>query len=229
MADEQTDTKVSYPYMSSGQWLGARERLRKSVPNVVDVDWVMAALGTSEKGAKNTLPQLRAAGLIDNAGRPVDALVNDLRDDATYADACERILTTLYPAALRDAWNDPKEDADNVAAWFMRNAGTGSVTAKMQAKFYLLLLKGELPAGEPSKKAAAPAKKVAAKNATTVAEGKEIREGAQGEQQPAPPPGSKAIGPNLHIDMQIHISADASDTQIDTIFKSMAKHLYGRE
>jgi len=35
-------------------------------------------------------------------------------------------------------------------------------------------------------------------------------------------------GPNipLHIDVQIHISADTSNEQIDAIFSSMAKHLY---
>lgn len=34
-------------------------------------------------------------------------------------------------------------------------------------------------------------------------------------------------GPALHIDMQIHISADSNAEQIDQIFASMAKHLYG--
>ncbi|MCU0465977.1 MAG: DUF5343 domain-containing protein [Anaerolineae bacterium] len=34
--------------------------------------------------------------------------------------------------------------------------------------------------------------------------------------------------PSLHIDIQIHISSDASAEQIDKIFESMAKHLYQR-
>jgi hypothetical protein len=34
-------------------------------------------------------------------------------------------------------------------------------------------------------------------------------------------------GPPLHIDVQIHISPEASAEQIDQIFASMAKHLYG--
>jgi Family of unknown function (DUF5343) len=40
-------------------------------------------------------------------------------------------------------------------------------------------------------------------------------------------PGRDAPGPTLHIDMQIHISPEASADQIDRIFASMAKHLYG--
>ena len=35
--------------------------------------------------------------------------------------------------------------------------------------------------------------------------------------------------PDLHIDIQVHIDATASPEQIDFIFASMAKHLYGRE
>jgi len=34
--------------------------------------------------------------------------------------------------------------------------------------------------------------------------------------------------PSLHIDIQIHIDANATPEQIDQIFASMAKHLYGR-
>ena len=33
--------------------------------------------------------------------------------------------------------------------------------------------------------------------------------------------------PNLHIDLQIHISPDSTPEQIEAIFASMAKHLYG--
>jgi hypothetical protein len=39
--------------------------------------------------------------------------------------------------------------------------------------------------------------------------------------------GYNSHGPALHIDIQIHISADASGEQIDQIFASMSKHLYG--
>jgi hypothetical protein len=35
-------------------------------------------------------------------------------------------------------------------------------------------------------------------------------------------------GPALHIDIQIHISPESSTEQIEKIFESMAKHLYGR-
>lgn len=48
----------------------------------------------------------------------------------------------------------------------------------------------------------------------------------------ASPPATLARGgggPALHIDVQIHISPEASADQIDQIFASMAKHLYGSQ
>lgn len=35
--------------------------------------------------------------------------------------------------------------------------------------------------------------------------------------------------PAVHIDIQIHISPESTEQQIDKIFESMAKHLYGRK
>lgn len=64
---------------------------------------------------------------------------------------------------------------------------------------------------------------------------------AAGDIPPPPPPGTGAnaeippgvpsseissLSPSLHIDIQVHISPDASSEQIDKIFESMAKHLY---
>jgi hypothetical protein len=36
------------------------------------------------------------------------------------------------------------------------------------------------------------------------------------------------VGPEVHIDIQIHISPESTAEQIEKIFESMAKHLYGR-
>ena len=35
-------------------------------------------------------------------------------------------------------------------------------------------------------------------------------------------------GPNVHLDIQIHIPAEATAEQIDQIFASMARHLYNK-
>jgi hypothetical protein len=48
----------------------------------------------------------------------------------------------------------------------------------------------------------------------------------------ADPPATPKIGaggPEVHIDIQIHISPESTAQQIEKIFESMAKHLYGRK
>lgn len=47
------------------------------------------------------------------------------------------------------------------------------------------------------------------------------------ESQPPTPPAPPE--PSIHIDVNIHIDSAASADQIDQIFASMARHLYGRE
>ncbi|SIN83161.1 hypothetical protein SAMN05443247_00045 [Bradyrhizobium erythrophlei] len=44
---------------------------------------------------------------------------------------------------------------------------------------------------------------------------------------PAQNTGASPPHPAVHIDIQIHISPESSSEQIDKIFESMAKHLYG--
>jgi hypothetical protein len=47
--------------------------------------------------------------------------------------------------------------------------------------------------------------------------------------RPGPSVGSGRPVPAVHIDVQVHIPTTATNDQIDQIFASMAKHLYGRE
>jgi hypothetical protein len=37
------------------------------------------------------------------------------------------------------------------------------------------------------------------------------------------------VPPTVHIDIQVHISSEATPEQIDQVFASMAKHLYGKD
>ena len=222
--------------MSANQWWGLRSRFKRAVPNgPVTLDWIMGALDTTQKGAGNVLPQLRLLGLTDSNNKSTD-LVHDFKDDDTYAEATKTIIDATYPAALRDAHDDPAADPAKVASWFSRNARTGERASINQAKLYLLILSGKLPdTDEATTKPKAPrpaVKKVAQRPATRGDGGKaedvktlQAPDGGSGENRG----GNGNGGPTLHVDLQIHISADAGDAQIDSIFKSMAKHLYGKK
>jgi hypothetical protein len=203
----------------------------------VTLDWIIGALDTTQKGAGNVLPQLRLLGLTDANNKATD-LVHDFKDDATYEQATKAILAIAYPAALLDAHDDPEADPAKVASWFSRNAKTGERASINQAKLYLLILSGKLPDPEEmNARPKAPRPTAQKKTPSRSAARDSVIKTETAETMVLPPVnnvGSKGDGngngngPSLHVDLQIHISADAGDAQIDTIFKSMAKHLYGK-
>jgi hypothetical protein len=176
-------------------------------------------------------------GLTDVANKVTD-LVYDLKDDETYKKATQTILANAYPTTLLEAHDDPSADPNKVAGWFGRYAKTGERTAISQAKLYLLILSGELPdpddVAPKQKTPRASAKKSISTTATPTASATQTALAAGGAKVVAPastsqvPASNSGNGPTLHVDLQIHIAADAGDAQIDAIFKSMAKHLYGK-
>jgi hypothetical protein len=111
----------------------------------------------------------------------------------------------------------------------MRNAEVGEKTAEKYAGFYILLSKANLPIEEkgPGKE------KVISKKIRMVSRGG--RKGAYKTINQAyfsNRLGERNIGninafPSIHLDIQIHISSDAKPEQIDQIFLSMSKYLYG--
>lgn len=237
MADSDSGTK-SYPYISANVWNELRLRFQKSIPAKVTPSYLQTALGfNTEKAAKNLLPQLRAVGLIDGEGAPTD-LAKSFRMDGEYAAAAKTIVASLYPDELRDLFPGPVENATEVTNWFMRDTGGGQASAGMQARFYLGLISGALPSAERAKPAsngdavpkprrtrtAASTRKPSATTANDSSTGGRDESGSGTKREQA-----KGDGPNLHIDVQVHISADASTDQIDAVFASMAKHLYGSE
>lgn len=232
MAATQTDEpRRSYPYMPVASWHTIRARIKRTTPKVLNADWIASVLGVSEKAAGNIVPQLRGMGLMDSDGVPNAKIIDDLRDDSTYTQACSEIVEACYPPALLDAFDETEQDVSRVASWFMRNARTGEPTAKAQARFFVMLRKGELPNAEDmpqsrAKRVSTP--KATSKSAVSSASADEVSEPKRDESF-AGPGQETSRGPSLHIDLQIHISADAGREQIDAVFESMAKHVYGRE
>ncbi len=232
MADTDSGNRT-YPTISANVWNELRLRFQKSVPAKVTSSYLQSALGfNTEKAAKNLLPQLRAVGLIDADGVPTD-LAKTYRLDDAYAESTKSIVTSIYPSELRDLFPGPAEDATEVANWFMRSTGGGQATAGMQARFYLSLVSGDLPTAERTAKASSGDSTPPRPRRPRVSTPKPpTSAGTETEQSQAEPPregGQKAARPNLHIDVQVHIAADASAEQIEAVFASMAKHLYGSE
>lgn len=223
------EAKQSFPYIPAKSWWDLRRKFQQSIPKLVTNDYLVTAIGISEASAAKLVTALRVVELIDADGKPTD-LAKDWRDDAHYKSACDKMVASVYPAALKDAVSDPVNERDSVQKWFMRNADIGEVAAKQATAFYVLLSQGD-----PAQQAQAASK--ANGDAATKTPRQKTPRSQPASTQPVPAPqpaahGSHSIrepkGPALHIDIQVHIAADAKPDQIDQIFASMAKHLYAK-
>lgn len=248
MSDTSADAKRVYPYLSANVLIQLRQMFQRTMPSRVTVTYLQSALGfEKEKGAKNLLPQLRSLGLIDDAGTPTD-LAARFRIDDDYPEVAREIVEAVYPQELRELFPGPDADISRVAAWLMRHTGGGQASAAAQARLYVVLTSGKVPSSEKSTKPsaaggtgggstrpAAPRRSrrtadEAGKQASDTAAGSRLEPGAStgSANTPTLPPTQGGSLPGLHIDIQIHIDAEATTDQIDAVFASMAKHLYGR-
>ena len=219
----------TYPKIGANAWMVLRAKAA-AAPSTKFIPEVVAPLmGVSSPASalKNTVRPMQQMGLIDEDGVLTER-GNKWRADASYGSACEEILNEIYPEALGAFVDgDNKPDPTAVKAWFGQQ-GFGDSNARKMSATYVLVASREIPeppaadSGKPAKKAS-PKKQATAKSQES-AEADEGQEIAGGGQLPAKP----SDGPTLHLDIQIHIPADATPEQIDSIFSSMARHLYAK-
>lgn len=167
---------------------------------------------------------MRRLGLIDDDGA-LTARGNKWRVDASYGEACEEILEEVYPSdlsALADGSGAP--DPHQVKTWF-DHKGFGGSNARQMASTYVMIASKKVPevvATEPTKATT----KAPARKATTPTPRATSTSDQPANPTPEPSKPTSGAGPNVHLDIQIHIPADASAEQIDQIFESMSRHLY---
>lgn len=210
------DQKKVYPVMPLKQWWALRAQFRKTIPSLVTPNYLASTLDMTEVSARhNILPTLRTVGIIDDKGKPTELAVK-WRDTADYRAVCDKIRSDVYPQELRDLAFDESSDRKDVRGWFQRNAGVGENAASKMAGFYLMLFQAEpskaalAERGRTEKKKRPPTKAKAKRNAKRI----------QPEEN-----GQLRLVPSLHLNLQIHISPQATAEQIDQIFASAARHL----
>jgi Family of unknown function (DUF5343) len=225
MADEE---KKSFPMLPIGHWWTLRKKFKQSIPGVVTDGYLAAVLKMGANSARaNVLPFLKTLGIIEKDGKTGER-AKQWRDDGRYASVCKEILADVYPQELLDAVSNPSERSE-AESWFAHETGAGEAAVARMAVLYLLLLAGDASKA-PDEKAerARPERKQA-----VVAAGPAARGPASAAAAPAiaaargssnPPPNSQLTG--ININLEIHISSDATPDQIDAIFASMAKHIY---
>jgi len=218
--------KKGYPVLPVSQWWALREKFRKSLPGNVTANYVASVLNMSEPSARNNiLPSLRTMGIIEASGKPSDLAVK-WREDAQYADVCVQIRKRVYPKELLDIAPDASASQEEVSRWFGIHTGAGqSAVSKMTAMYMILSEADMTKAPKPGAGTAMTQirSKASPKITRTESRHRDTSIGAR-----APASGSMELGPGLNINVQVHISSDATPDQIDQIFRSMAKHIYKR-
>ena len=223
------ETKKTFPMLPIAHWWSLRKKFQQSIPGVVTDGYLATVLNMGANSARaNVLPFLKVLGIIDADGKP-SARAKAWRDDDQYPKVCQEMIKEIYPEELTDAIPDPTSNRDKVKKWFANHTGTGEAAAKRMAALYTVLSEADA-SKEPDSEKKPPTKKPpnAAKAAPKSTPSPTLKPEQPSVAKPPIKPDGGPKDPDLNINLQIHISADASTDQIEQIFASMAKHIYRR-
>jgi hypothetical protein len=215
---------TSFPMLPVKHWWALREKFKQTMPGTVTDNYLATILNVEVRSARaNVLPYLRDIGLIDSEGKTQD-LAKNWRDDKQYSVVCENIRKKLYPQDLMSAVEKPSEDREAVERWFANHTGAGSAAVKRMAAIYIVISQADL-----SKKPESKTKKdTPRKKAKTTKKTQQIKDSASSNNQHTHGQFIPPTTPGININLEIHISSDATPDQIDKIFESMARHIYKR-
>lgn len=219
--------KTGFPMIPESNWWNIRKQFSKTLPSNVSVNYLKTLLSlTTDQAAKNLISPLKTLLIINDDGSPTE-LANAWRNDSSYSDACQTMLKSTYPQELLDLFPDKDFDRFKVKDWFKTTGKLGESAANKATSLFGILKTAEIKydsgATQTVAKSSKPrrSKKIAENTESVV---------VQEENETTIP--DISISPKnspqmtMHIDLQIHISPEASTDQIDAIFSSMAKYLY---
>lgn len=221
------ETKKTFPMLPVSHWWALRKKFKQSIPGVVTNSYLATVLEMGVESARaNVLPFLRVLGIIDEDGKTTER-AKLWRDDGHYSEVCKAILKEAYPTELLEAVTNPRENRDAVKRWFANHTGVGDAACGRMAALYTVLVDADPSAASDAQKPVAPAKSKKSTTPKRVAD-PVVHPKAEHPPTPAHDTSSHAHGPDVSLNVQIHISADASADQIEQIFAAMAKHIYKR-
>jgi hypothetical protein len=180
------------------------------VPQKVTVQW-LKTIGFKSSNDASLIGVLKFVGLTDSSGVPTSQWTQyrGANHKQVLGEAIRQGYADLF-AVYPDANQRSHADLDHVFS--TSSSGGRQVIAKTVRTFKALAEEAEFaPVNEqtelhmPSGPLHTPAVQTSPTTAGRLA----------------------TQGPTLHIDIQVHISPEASADQIDQVFASMAKHLYG--
>lgn len=218
----------SYPMISEKNWWTIREKFKASIPSTVTPNYVktLLTMGSDNSANSNVISPMKRLGLLDDEGKPTLA-ANNWRLDDKYKATCDEIIQKVYPTELLDLFPTRDIDRNSARTWFM-SQGVGQGAADKMVALFSLLKSGDIKdlKSTASKQNKTNSKKSSSKiiDKSAKASGT-IEISSNGLEHTS----NQQNRPNLHIDLQIHISPESTPEQIESIFASMAKHLYGAD
>jgi hypothetical protein len=200
----------TFPQIPSTVWWGTRNLLKKAPSAKLDEAALSAHLGVQPAASRQYVAELRRAGILDDEGKATPAALQ-WRNDETYKSAVEAIARGAYPESLLSIAPPGEADRQVVVNWFLHHR-LGEGAAKNKAATYLLITSPE-PNAAPTKVGSAekPRKESASRPKSPKASSRPAipaeQSGVRGAR--AGHGGSSPPFP-LNVNVQIHISADAS-------------------
>lgn len=208
---------ANYPQLPKAVWQGIWAILRKTPNRKLDEKALAAELDVQQTAAKAYARELIRLGILDEEYKPTER-ANAWRQDGRDKNLIEQILDDAYPQTLRELAPVSDLNRDKIVRWFM-NDGLGMGSAKNKAATYLMLAEGV------DEDAISPVKSTTSKSigADELPKRRPVRVAPAKSERPDVSP-DRDFTPELAVNVQIHISADATSDQIDAIFASMKKY-----
>ncbi len=182
------------------------------VPSKATVQW-LKSLGFRSSNDASLLGILKSVGFVDATGVPTPkwSSFRGANSKRVLGDAIREGYAELF-AVYPDAWQRSQADLEHVFS--TSSSGGHQVISKTVSTFKSL---AEIAEFTPV---------MAQTDLRMSSEALHVPVSSPADDTPA---GRSSRGgvPSVHIDIQIHIAPESSSEQVDQIFASMAKHLYG--
>lgn len=227
------EQKKTFPMLPVAHWWTLRKKFKQSIPGVVTDNYLATVLDMKVDSARgNVLPYLKQLRIIDEDGKTGER-ARLWRDDVSYPEVCKAMLNETYPDELLQAVPKPSAERASAERWFANHTGTGEGAAGRMALLYTVIAEGDASKEPDSEKKRKERVSPPVEGASRRTAAKSVDRKEQERERPAGP-GEGAVRhreqqvPGININLQVHISADATPDQIDQIFASMARHIYPR-
>ena len=208
-----------YPMLPVNHWWTLREKFKQSIPGTVTANYLATVLNMKEVSARsNVLPFIQQLGITDDEGKTLDR-ARQWRDDTMYPDVCATMVREVYPSELLEAVPNPASNRAAAERWFSNKTGAGAAAVKRMTVFFSVLMDAN-PENKPS------ARVERGKSTSSTRSPKKIVSAATKAETKRDQEQGHDDAPSVHINLQIHVSSDATPDQIDKIFESMATHIY---